>query len=142
MAKTYHSKISFGLLAFVFVVFFGSLVPNIIASGFTSEMWYVFTGVACVYVCIVYLFFNTTYTITDQELHIKCGFFKYKPIAIASIKSISKTSSLLSSPAASFDRIEIKYGKFDEIIISPKDKVNFAKALKAIHSDIDNKIVE
>jgi len=31
------------------------------------------------------------------------------------MKKISKSSSIISSPAASFDRIEITYDKFDEL---------------------------
>ena len=33
-----------------------------------------------------------------------------------------KSSNIISSPAASFDRIEITYGEFDKLIISPKHK--------------------
>ena len=48
----------------------------------------------------------------------------------------------MSSPAPSFDRIELKYGKFDEIIISPKDKLSFANDLTQINTEIENNIVE
>lgn len=36
-------------------------------------------------------------------------------------------------PALQYDRIEIAYGKFDNIIISPKDKATFAKDLMFIN---------
>ena len=44
--------------------------------------------------------------------------------------------------APSFDRIELKYGKFDEIIISPKDKLSFANDLTQINIEIENNIVK
>ncbi|MBW7871619.1 MAG: PH domain-containing protein, partial [Flavobacteriia bacterium] len=49
-------------------------------------------------------------------------------------------SIILSSPAPSFDRIIVKYGKFDEIILSPKDKFKFTKDLKQINPDIVDKV--
>ncbi|EPR72995.1 hypothetical protein ADIWIN_2083 [Winogradskyella psychrotolerans RS-3] len=86
------------------------------------------------------MFLKTEYTIDEKKLNIKCGFFKYKPIAIKDIKEISKSSSVMSSPAASFDRIEIKYGKFEEIIISPRNKVEFAQYLTKLNPDIKNNL--
>ena len=43
-------------------------------------------------------------------------------IDIKSIRKIIETYNPLSSPAASIDRLEIFYNKFDSILISPKDK--------------------
>lgn len=54
------------------------------------------------------------------------------------MKKISKSSSIISSPAASFDRIEITYGKFDELIISPKHKLKFAADLQKINPNLIN----
>ena len=68
----------------------------------------------------LHIFFNTTYTIDGDIILIKCGYVWYKPINIMEMKKISKSSNIISSPAASFDRMEIRYGKFDELIISPK----------------------
>tara|TARA_B100000989_G_scaffold289671_1_gene261825 strand:+ start:810 stop:1094 length:285 start_codon:yes stop_codon:yes gene_type:complete len=79
------------------------------------------------YVLILYMFFNTTYTIEKEKLYIKCGFFKYRPVNIMEMKKVSKSSNFISSPAASFDRIQITYTKFEEIIISPKKKLNLLK---------------
>jgi hypothetical protein len=86
------------------------------------------------------MFFKTEYAIVDKKLKIKCGLFTYKPIAILDIKEITKTKNIIASPAPSFDRIEIKYGKFDTIIISPKDKSRFVKDLTKINPDIKSNI--
>ena len=88
------------------------------------------------------MFFKTEYTIEENKLKIKCGFFTYKPIEINEIKEITKSNNIISSPAASFDWIEIKYGKFEEMIISPKDKFEFAKYLTSLNPNIKNNITE
>ncbi|MBL6658423.1 MAG: PH domain-containing protein [Flavobacteriales bacterium] len=86
------------------------------------------------------MFFNTTYKIEKEKLHIKCGFFKYKAVNIREMKKVSKSSSIISSPAASFDRIEITYGKFDELIISPKHRIKFVEDLQKINPEIINNL--
>ncbi|WP_424271630.1 PH domain-containing protein [Eudoraea sp.] len=94
---------------------------------------------------IIYLFLNIEYIIVERKLKIKCGFFYTKALNIDMIKSITRTNSIISAPAASLDRIELLYndnGKFDSIIISPKDKVNFTKELMKINPNIINKIIE
>ena len=77
---------------------------------------------------ILYLAFNTYYYIANETLIIRCGFFTNK-IEIKSIRKISETRGLVSSPALSMDRLEIMYNKFDSILVSPKDKTGFIKVI-------------
>ena len=142
MRKKYSSKVSYGLLAFIFLVFFGSLVPNIILGELNAKMIGLIGLLTLIFAFILHLFFNTQYTIDNKKLKIKCGIFSYDPIDIEKIKEISKTNSIRSSPAPSFDRIEIKYGKYKEIIISPKDKKSFVNDLKKVNSNIKNNITK
>jgi len=140
MNKVYPSKVSYGMLAFIFLIFYGPMVPNFINLEI-NVMWMATLSIlTLIFAFIVHLFFYTVYTIDDTKLKIKCGFISYKTININEIKEISNTKSLISSPAPSFDRIEIKYKKFDEVIISPKDKFNFANDLLQINPEIHNKI--
>ena len=134
----YYSKISYTLLIVIFIVFFGPLIPNIIHEGFGNNMIVITLGLFVVYGLILHMFFNTTYTIDQKMLHIRCGFFRYKPINIMNMKKISKSSSIVSSPSASFDRIEITYDKFDELIISPKHKLKFTADLQKINPNLIN----
>jgi hypothetical protein len=60
-------------------------------------------------------------------------------IDIHQIKRIEETNSPLSSPAASFDRIEITYNKFDSVIISPKEKLGFIQDILQINPSIEVK---
>ncbi|MCF6223292.1 MAG: PH domain-containing protein [Flavobacteriaceae bacterium] len=91
-----------------------------------------------VFLFILDLFLRTEYLIVKNRLIIKCGVFYKKEIDIDRIKSVEKTNSLLSSPAPSFDRIAIKYGKLNEVIISPKNKILFAGELIKINSKLNH----
>ena len=142
MSKKYTSKISYGLLTILFIVFFSPLILNLIKNDINMNMILISVFLILSFSLITYLFFKTEYTIEENKLHIKCGFFTYKPIEINNIKEITKSNNIISSPAASFDRIEIKYGKFETLIISPKNKVEFAKHLTKLNPKIKNNIIE
>lgn len=136
----YYSKVSYPLLGFIFLVFFGPLVPTILSSGFTKPIVLTIFFLVVLFLFIVHMFFYTTYTIDEDELKIRCGFIGYKPYKIKDMKKVSNSTSIISSPAASFDRIQITYGKFDEIIISPKDKHQFVQDLQKINPEIINSL--
>ena len=142
MTKKYPSKISYGLLSFIFLVFYAPIVPAFLTDEINSKIIGFIVFQSFVFALIVSLFLKTEYIIDKTQLIIKCGFFSYKPIDIKEIKEISKTKSIQSSPAPSFDRIEIKYGKFDETIISPQNKFSFAKDLLKINPSIKNNLSE
>ncbi len=90
-------------------------------------------------VFIIHLFSTTYYAITDTTLRVKCGFLYNRKIDILSIKKISETNDLTSSPALSLDRLEITYNKFDSILISPKEKSDFIHDLISINNQIELK---
>ena len=142
MTKKYSSKVSYGLLTVVFIVFFSPLILNLIKSGINLNLTLISLSLIIIFGLITHMFLKTEYIIEENKLKIKCGFFNYKPIEINEIKEITKSSNIISSPAPSFDRIEIKYGKFEEMIISPKDKFEFAKYLKSLNPNIKNNITE
>jgi hypothetical protein len=142
MTKKYSSKVSYGLLTVVFIVFFSPLILNLIKSGINLNLTLISLFLIIIFGLITHMFLKTEYTIEENKLKITCGFFTYKPIEINEIKEITKSSNIISSPAPSFDRIEIKYGKFEEMIISPKDKFEFAKYLTKLNPNIKNNITE
>jgi hypothetical protein len=89
---------------------------------------------------VLHLFFTTEYTIDGSVLKIKSGFFSYKPIEIATIKKVRASNSILSSPAASLDRIAVSYGQFDQVLLSPIDKIEFVAHLQKINPNIENEL--
>jgi hypothetical protein len=142
MTKKYTSKVSYGLLAVVFIVFFSPLILNLVTDGVHMNLILIGLFLIIIFGLITHMFFTTEYTIEENKIKIKCGFFTYKPIAISDVREITKSNNIISSPAASFDRIEIKYGKFEELIISPKNKFEFAQYLTNLNPKIKNNITK
>ncbi|OYX27135.1 MAG: hypothetical protein B7Z06_04650 [Flavobacteriales bacterium 32-35-8] len=142
MIKKYDSKVSYALLIAIFFLYFVPIVFAIINTGFVKGTIVLIAILIPSYLFILNIFLRTNYVIDADVLKIKCGLLYNKRINIHEIKKISKTNSLISSPAPSFDRIEIAYGKFDSIIISPKDKVTFVKDLMLINPNITNHITK
>jgi hypothetical protein len=85
------------------------------------------------------MFLTTKYTIESDELTIKCGFLFNKTIDIKTIKKTTETNNPLSSPATSLDRLEINYGKFDTVIISPKKKKEFIENITTLNPNVEVK---
>ena len=141
----YKSKIGYGILAFIILVFCTTIGLTIGQGSPINDLLSMNVILILGFAFIIYLFLNIEYIIVERKLKIKCGFFYTKALNIDMIKSITRTNSIISAPAASLDRIELLYndnGKFDSIIISPKDKVNFTKELMKINPNIINKIIE
>ena len=89
----------------------------------------------------LYLNFSTKYIIRkDGVLEITSGVFYHKLLDINGIKSITKSNTLIAAPAPSLDRIELTYGKFDVIAVSPKDKFGFAEELTKLNPRIENRL--
>lgn len=139
-AQTYYSKVSFPLVGFIFLVFFGPLIQVGIKQGVDQSFVLVVLGLMVFYGLILHMLYHTKYVIQGNQLEVFSGFIRFKPIDIHAIKKIEKTSNIISAPAASLDRIEVSYGRFDSLIISPRDKAGFAQALLEINPDITVKI--
>lgn len=138
----YKSEISYGLLGTLCFLLLGIPVIQILNSNIHWENYVIVLLIqCCTLLFVVYLFLNTYYSIEGDVLNVKSGMVYKKTIKISEIKAISKTNSLLSSPAASLTkRIEISYGKFNSVIISPKNQLCFVEALQRINPNIVIKI--
>lgn len=81
-----------------------------------------------VLVLLLSLTFNTHYTVDGDTLRVVSGPFRWK-VPIEKIESVRPTRSLMSSPAMSLDRLDIRYGKHRRILVSPADKKGFLRAI-------------
>lgn len=142
MIKKYRSKVSFTLVLVMTLVFLWPILLTAFTLGVSVKLVVIGFLLLLLYVFFLHMFFTTLYIIHDNKLKIKCGFLNYDEIDIRTIKEISKISNIVSAPAASFDRVEIKYGTFEEVIISPKNKMEFAQHIVSINPKITNKINE
>ena len=77
---------------------------------------------------ILWMWLTTFYVIEDNNLTIRFGPFK-RNIPLDTITSVKKTKNPLSSPALSLKRLEIEYGQFNSVLISPFDREEFIKIL-------------
>lgn len=124
--KTHYSKIGMELVV-PLVLIFGTVLVLIINE---KPNWIAIAILLPVILFVVHMFLTTKYTIEGDKLVIKCGFLYHKTIDINTIRRIAETNNLLSSPATSLDRLEILYGKFDSVLISPRRKANLSMTLK------------
>jgi len=86
---------------------------------------------------IVWLLRSTYYEVQPQAqlLRVVSGPLTWQ-IPVASIKRIKNSHNVLSSPALSLDRLKIYYNRYDEILVSPRDKANFIEALRQLNPQI------
>ncbi|MDA9898050.1 PH domain-containing protein [Flavobacteriales bacterium] len=102
MKKQYASKVSYTMLAVIFLVIYISVIIDAILGEVSEHMILGISISTLVYIFCLHLFLKTHYTIDNEKLHIKYGLFNFKPIDIQSINEINSTCSLISSPAPSF----------------------------------------
>ncbi|MCZ8353127.1 MAG: PH domain-containing protein [Cyclobacteriaceae bacterium] len=127
----YQSKIDNKLLLFIF----GVLVTNLVWMIYLQSVIGIII-IALTSAFIIHVFVTTYYVITsDHFLIVKSSFLINKKISIQDITSIKESNNILSSPALSFDRIEIKY-KDGSILVSPREKEKFIQELKARNATI------
>ncbi len=126
----FKSKVDWWLLLILILACL--LVTSVI---FWEFNWVSFILALTVDFFILDILFNTYYTVSGSELIVKSGIFIKFSIDIKSIRSIVRTNSILSAPALSIDRICIKYNRYDEIIISPKDLEGFINRLKNVNKN-------
>ena len=132
MTTVYKSKRGLGIL-----IPLGSILGGTLVMMAYLQIWLgmVFLGLLLLF--IIHMFSTTFYTIEGDLLKIKCGFLYNQTLPIASIKKVESTRNPLSAPALSLDRLEIRYGTWDSVLVSPRDQRAFAQHLKEVNPAIE-----
>ena len=87
----------------------------------------IFLGSAAAF--MLWVLYSIDYTLTDEDLLIRCGPFRYG-VPLAEIDSVRPSRNPLSSPAGSLDRLLIKWNaERKHILISPSPKTDFLQEL-------------
>ena len=135
----YRSKIDHWMWMTIAVIFIASHIPVFINPNQSWEtyLWLIISYIIPVFL-IINIYTNTYYTIDEETLtlKVKSGFIVNSKYNINKITRIRKTNTWLSSPALSLDRIEITTGRYNRVVISPKDKAQFIAHLQAINPNI------
>lgn len=132
MVTVYRSRIDAWLLVVLGVAVIASLfaVLAIIPSGTPVALaTAVFTAIIGIGLPL-WLLLSTRYTLGNGQLVVQSGPFKWR-IPVADITSITQSSSLLSSPALSLDRLRIDYMRSSSLMISPRNKDEFLRDIEA-----------
>lgn len=132
--KTYRSKIDLWLMFLVF-----GITGALLIEGIIEQDWTALEILAVIIAFNAYLMSGIRYVIDGDVLMIKAGLMGTTKIPISVIKSVEKTHNTLSAPALSLKRLEIRYGKYDFALVSPKDRDAFIKDLLKINPDIQVK---
>jgi Bacterial PH domain len=77
-----------------------------------------------------WLYVSTVYTVTERGLRVQAGPLNRWAEA-AQLERVRPTTTVLSAPALSLDRLEIT-GTFGSLVVSPQDRAGFIRALKRI----------
>jgi hypothetical protein len=115
----FRSSISYGLVAFL------SLVLGITSTIMILDRAWLGLGINGLVILAIFMLYRTTkYILTDEGLEIRCGLFR-QFIDWKDIRQVKYTSNPISSPAFSFKRIQIDYGKMGSVLISPHTRESF-----------------
>ncbi|UOG73207.1 PH domain-containing protein [Hymenobacter tibetensis] len=132
MLKIFKSAVSWWLVGPIFLFLMG--VPLISWQHPAAFL----TSAAMCWLTSAYVFYmmrTTLYTLTPTHLVVQCGLWRMQ-VALDSITKVMPTRNPLSSPAFSLDRLEISYGKYDTVLVSPVNKLNFLQALHQLNPTI------
>lgn len=135
--KKYKSEINPKL-----VYSFGALLVVLTVLLTMVQNWSGLVVTVLVAAFFVHLMLDTYYQITNDQLRIKSGFLVNKTIPIRSITHISETRNPMSAPALSLNRLEIKYNRFDRILVSPRDRTGFIADLLKVSEHIQVKVAD
>lgn len=113
------------ILAIVLLLFFDvGTTETPLSSG--SLMGMIFMTLLILF--LVWIWFKTGYTIEDGSIIIRFGPIK-QTVKIEDITRINKVKSPFTAPSLAIARLEIFYGKYNVVQISPKNEVRFVQAL-------------
>lgn len=125
--KIYKSKVDWWLIILIGCVFGYPIIDGIL----TNEYF-----LSAIFAFVLVLFFLLSKTIKYRIEGENLMIWNTK-IEIKSIRKIYRTNNPLSSPALSLDRLAIVYNKFDEILISPRERNEFIDELLKINPSIE-----
>jgi len=128
--KIYKSKVDWWLVLILLAVFAFPIVQGIQTKEYLLSA--IFLGL----ILLFWILGSTLkYKIEDGYLSV----WKTK-IDIKTIRKVYATRNPLSSPALSINRLAIVYNKYDEILISPKDRADFISELLKVNPNIEVKL--
>lgn len=130
--NTYRSEVDNSVLVIIGFQFFVTVI--IIVA--TSSQYAVVALMLALFGGVMWMMYSIKYHIqlSEKKLLIR-AIFVSKDILVDDIVSIKESKSILSAPAASFDRIAVRYRK-SEVLISPVKRGEFLAGLLQLNPSI------
>lgn len=113
----YRSKVDVWLVALSVGIMAAACVPGL----FFDFSWGALTACLLSLALVVSVVFSIRYEISGDKLRVVCCWIFIETFDIHKITSVKPTRTILSSPAASLDRIEVCAGR-RSVVISPRSK--------------------
>ena len=98
-------------------------------AGTPDELWTVLPATALPLVIVAWIVCTTDYTFDGDHFLVRSGPFRWK-VPLAKIDEVKPSRTLASSPALSLDRLEIRFNRYDAVVISPVRREDFLAELK------------
>lgn len=105
------------------------IVDSTFSSSFLSvSYWIALILVPVFIIWLIWIWFNTGYRVVNNTLKIEAGPLK-QTIDIQEIRKLTRERSISTSGALSIERLQIQYGKYKYVGISPKKEYEFIQLL-------------
>ncbi len=132
MEKTYRSKVDLWIVVVIVLAVSCSVAPF-----FQEGQPLMGIGIGTLAtLALVWMLHSMRYIVRDDVLVIKSCFISYGTWRIADIESIRSTHNPLSAPAASLDRLEIRFSGRRSVLVSPRRKQEFIDYLLELNPNI------
>lgn len=112
------------------------MLIGVLFKAILDHEWWGATIIALTIAFTFSILFGIRYIIRDDRLIVKVSIYMSRKIPIQEIVEIRPTRNPISSPAASFDRYQIRYKRSKTVIISPERPEEFIADLKRINPNI------
>lgn len=125
--KTYYTRVSVALVTFITAAFAVPIVMSVLCAE------YVVMFICVAVLLLTYgLLFSIRYRVEDGKLKIYTLFW-HQDISVEKINRVEPSSCLISSPAASLDRLAIYWGDKNKVVyISPRHQEEFLREINAV----------
>ncbi len=129
-SKRFYSKKDIGLGMVIWI----PLIASLFSLGFVVinnklHLLPSFIIILFINLFFAYLWFGTYYIFRESYLYVRCGPFRGR-ISYDKIIALKESHDPSSAAACSLKRIEIRYGKYDTALVSPKKRNEFINEIK------------
>lgn len=120
----------------VLLIVFGFNFSQVYKNGTPTELLILSSIFVITILFVGTIWFGTGYSISNDSLIVKIGPVTHSRIRISEISKISRTTSMISSPANSLKRLKLRSDHKVCAVISPKDEDGFIKSILKVNPKI------